>query len=55
MGQDQILNGIVLSVVILFAYRAWLLSTFLLVAPMRPLGAEESCIFTKALETVGQN
>lgn len=35
-----------------FAYRACLLSTFLLVAPMRPLGAEESYIFTKALETI---
>jgi hypothetical protein len=31
-----------------FAYRAWLLSTFLLVAPMRPLGAEESYILPKA-------
>ena len=51
--QDQILNSMVLSVVTSFAYRAWLLSTFLLVAPMRPLGAEESCIFTNELETVG--
>ena len=51
--QDQILNSMVLSVVTSFAYRAWLLSTFLLVAPMRPWGAEESCIFTKVLETVG--
>ena len=37
-----------LSVEKSFAYRAWPLSTFLLVAPMRPLGAEESYILPKA-------
>jgi hypothetical protein len=55
MGARPKLERHCVSCKISLAYRAWLLSTFLLVAPIRPLGAEESCIFTKALETAGQN